>query len=388
MKTSIQLCLIIVSTFMLSCSSVYNVIPVTANQKENKSQGLFYSLPKNKITITFDISKMRSIEGPYAQYASKYLGIKNVIKRSGSAYKIEEVTFNLTAEKDPDQTYFIKIPKCIKKKNQITIAYTNDGMLSSINTCNKKRKQAPTKPMHHQNEQTNTEAEQLLSISKNMEEGFDTIIERVALDSLTIEKKILKKIMIEKTPEQKAKDAADQIMHIRDERFKLLSGYSEVNYPEGTITYMEKGMEKMENEYIRMFTGLNYNTNEQQSFTFEPTKLYLDSLIPICRFSKDQGILDTSFYSGTPIFIKIESNNTLVNADSLLINRKTTVKKQGIYYRIPETVVVKLIHDDIVIASKELPIAQLGQITFLPPKKLTVRLDKKTGALDFIKIEK
>lgn len=372
-----------------SCSTSYEVMKVGADTKEMKSAGIFYSLPKNNIQIRINTEKTRSIEGPYAPHASKYLGIKNTIKKSSTSHQISSANFNITAVADPAETYFIILPSCIKKKNQLSVHYSADGTLSSINTCPKqKREVEKITPRHRQHSDMNAEAEQLLSISKNLQESYDTIIERVLLDSLTIEKKILKKIMIEKTPEQKAKETADLIMKIRDERFKLYTGYAEVNYSEGALAYMDNGLAKMEQEYMRMFTGMSYATQEEKIVTINPSTILFDSLIPICRFSTELGILDSSFYSGEPIYIKITNNNTTADLDSLVQYQQTNIKHHGICYRIPKMVNVQLIYNDDVIASQEIPIAQFGQIVSLPAKKLTLTLNPKTGTLRSLKVEK
>lgn len=379
---------------LAGCSTKYTVVKVSPENKEMKSQGFMYSLPKNVLHVNVHATKTRQIEGPYAMYAQKYLGIRNVIKRSSTSYAIEHIDLTIQAIADPSETFFINIPKCIKKKNQLSVQFTPEGMLTSVNTCNKHKggelhgKKPNQDGRHTPMDEKNAEAEQLLSYGKNLQETYDTIIERVLLDSMTIEKKILKKIMIEKTPEQKAKETADQILKIRDERFKLFTGYAEIAYTEGAIAYMDKGLEKMENEYMRMYTGMSYSTTQERAYTFTPTALLYDSLIPLFRFSKEQGVLDTSFYSGTPVFIKFEKVAQSTDADSLLIYRNKNIKKKGVCYRVPQPVRVTLIHEDEVIASDVLPIAQLGQTTFLPPKQLTMRIDPRTGILRFVKIER
>jgi len=61
-------------------------------------------------------------------------------------------------------------------------------------------------------------------------EKVDTIIRKINVDTMTVERQYYKRTMIEKTPEQKAQEAADFITKIKDNRFTLISGTSEVNY--------------------------------------------------------------------------------------------------------------------------------------------------------------
>lgn len=72
--------------FLASCSqNTYNVIKIDENATALGHPGFYYSLPRNAISIDITVTKTKMIAGPYAKYASKYLGIK---KRKRNQFSI------------------------------------------------------------------------------------------------------------------------------------------------------------------------------------------------------------------------------------------------------------------------------------------------------------
>ena len=76
---------------------------------------------------------------------------------------------------------------------------------------------------------------------------------------------ILKRTMVEKSPEQKAREAADFISKIKEDRFNLLTGYQEVSYNQETLEYMDTQLKLLEKEYMKLFTGIFTGTGNQRS---------------------------------------------------------------------------------------------------------------------------
>ena len=73
----------------------------TASAKDDKKKGvsemgafqggLIYSLPRTGIRILVEVSQEKFYHGPYYEYASKYLGIKNVASSDGEQWKITDL---------------------------------------------------------------------------------------------------------------------------------------------------------------------------------------------------------------------------------------------------------------------------------------------------------
>ena len=123
---------LLISLALCACSTI-NVSHVESNAVIPENGGIYYSLPKTAITVEVTISKIYNIKGPYSAYASKYLGLSNVIKENSISYSLDDIQVKSHALPDPDQSYFIQIPKCCRKRNSLFLKLSESGIISSIN---------------------------------------------------------------------------------------------------------------------------------------------------------------------------------------------------------------------------------------------------------------
>jgi hypothetical protein len=210
----------------------------------------------------------------------------------------------------------------------------------------------------------------------------DTIIERVNLDTATIEKMILRRTMVEKTPEQKAKDAADFIMKVKENRLNLISGYQEVNYDKETFTLMNSELEKLETEYQKLFTGLTFTNTQTYHYSFTPESTTKSDTISLFRFSNLKGVLDTANLNGELATLIIQSS--LENqAITEFVNKKQALKSKGhgYYYRIPEFANLIIQVGDKSRLKTCLPINQFGVVSWLPATKAELMLYPNTSGI-------
>ncbi len=72
----------------------------------------------------------------------------------------------------------------------------------------------------------------------NLYEKTDTVIRKVVVDTVTVEKMYFEKKWVEKSTEKKAVEAANMISKIRENRFNLITGYHEIAFDAGTMSYI------------------------------------------------------------------------------------------------------------------------------------------------------
>ena len=108
MKTRIIfICILFISFLLIRCSSI-RVVHINKDEVPEKTQGYYYAFPQTVLIINVSVRKTDKIKGPYAAFASKYLGLANVITQNSTSYDISDVTISTYVEPDPDQYYFIK----------------------------------------------------------------------------------------------------------------------------------------------------------------------------------------------------------------------------------------------------------------------------------------
>ncbi|MBM3437365.1 MAG: DUF4831 family protein, partial [Bacteroidetes bacterium] len=224
------------------------------------------------------------------------------------------------------------------------------------------------------------------SAETNLFEKTDTIITKVVVDTVTIEKKYLDRKWVEKSTEQKAVEAANMVTKIRESRYNLLTGYHEVPYDAGTMSYMDQELKTLENEYLSLFTGIIVEKTLNYSFAVLPENNNESESIPVFVFSERSGIKEPGSAGGEKINLKIEmpvlpSGMVSINKD----REKTT--EQGFFYRIPATVNVSLEINSDLKAHGIFQIAQFGSVTFLPSNISSVQFFPETGGIKNLIIE-
>lgn len=333
-----------------------------------KEDGVYYSLPKTVITVEIDISKTYKIKGQYSDYANKYLGLSTVITENSSSYSIDDIKLSDYSLPDPDQYYFAEIPNSSKKKNSILLQLSETGIISSINGFNKINSKSNSIISSDGTSEDISKPSAQSFLNSNIMASFDTTIEKIDMDTFILQKKIIKKIYVDKTIEQKAKEAADFVMKIKEDEFNLITGYSEVNYSRETIEYMYEQLKKQEAEYLNLFTGATVTHHFKLYYSYTPVADSKNKVsIPLFVFSTKDGITDTTNKNGENILLnieKIDSGKVLEPFNDAKLHMKK--KHHGFYYRIPEYAKVSVYYNNKTKAESEIIISQYGVVCELP----------------------
>lgn len=335
-----------------------NVSKITS-AKANAESGVVYNLPLTGFTVEIEVTRTDYIKGPYAEYSEKFLGITNVIQYDNTVYNISAVSITSFAAIDPDSYYLIRPQAKSKNKSDFSIRLSPEGFLSGV--------AAFENPVGNSKERVLTGNNEHLPeiITANYLEKVDTITRRIGRDTVLIEEKILKKSSTAKTPEQRAKDAADFIMKLDESMFNLINGYQEVNYEKGTMEFMYQEMSSMREDYLLQFKGIMRTTVEKYSFRIIPDAGKKVADYQVARFSNVKGILDKDVNSGDKISISVEDLNRV----PLIYNNKELENDDaasGIVYRLPDMAEVSIKIGGKELLRSQFGVAQLGEIKVLP----------------------
>jgi hypothetical protein len=193
--------------------------------------------------------------------------------------------------------------------------------------------------------------------------------------------------MVEKSPEQKAKEAADFISKIKENRFNLISGAQEVNYNKETLEYMDTQLKTMEKEYLKLFTGISLSKRLTFSYKYIPLPNQINTEIPIFKFLKSKGVIDLDEPGGKIVTIRIQrvgNTNTVANYLNKAVKE---IKTQGFSYRIPELANVTVKVDESTQKEKQCLVSQLGVVANLPASKWKVQFHQETGGIMGVEIQ-
>ncbi|MCK5857348.1 MAG: DUF4831 family protein [Bacteroidales bacterium] len=372
---------------MLSACSTYNVIPIGENTEAPKTAGFYYSLPRTVLTIDITVTRVDKISGPYAKYASKYLGIKDPVLKNITTYDLTDISINTYAEPDPEQYYYVDLKKYnpIKAKSMM-IALSESGLIQDLNDNSDKKVEQDKKESSNRKKIDYSETFKYFA-DNNLVERVDTIIEQISMDTVTIEKRTLKRSMVEKSMEQKAKEAADFIMKIKEQRLDILTGAQEVPYSEATVKFMSEELEKLEKEYMMMFVGITESEVMHFRYYYLPKSDLYSASIPLFKFSRTLGIVKDDNAPGDMVYIHIDRARNTKNLEKFAKSNSNGDGKHGFYYRIPEYAKFTIKQTETLKAEASFLIAQFGVVTSLPAKYSKVQFYPNSGAIRKVEVK-
>ncbi|MCD6112952.1 MAG: DUF4831 family protein [Bacteroidales bacterium] len=374
-----------------SAFSQVKVIPLSS-AKEINGYGVYYALPKTVLNIEVQVLKTQNIKGPYSDYAKKYLGLNKVIKTNSNKYEITNVIIKPSYIPDADQYYYVEIDeKASKETKSVLMSLTESGLIMGVNDKLFKRKiNKSDKKYISGNFDYNSVFNYYLS--PDVVEHIDTVFTRVDVDTSTIEKQIFNTVLINKTSEDKAKEIADEIMRIKESRYKLLTGFQEVSYDKGAIEYMDSQLKKISDDDLKLFTGVKLEKKFTYHYTYIPNSDIKDELItPLFKFSESSGVHDLSSSIGEKVNIKVINMKTTDKFNNVIKKNYDTKKEKrskGFYYRIPDYGNVSIIYNKEEYFKSDFLINQFGIVTFLPANKSEIKFYPNTGSIKNVVIEK
>ncbi len=362
------------------------IVPLTKDLDNKYNEGMYYALPKNKIRVDIWVERVDIVSGPYSEYASRLLGLDNVPRSNSTVYNITGASMSSIYEVDPEQFYYIRVPE--KNKNNIYLSLNPEGLMQSAywhetGKASERKKQEKDfeKPIFR---------DDFMDVTvPGIIEKVDTFIRRINVDTTTFEEVFFRKTFIEKSTEQKAREAANFILKLEEDRFGLITGYQEVSYSAETMAYMNDQLLNLQNEYLALFKGKTTTTTRHFSFVFEPLPDNAAQRKVLCKFSPTQGVLDTKSPFGEPVTIEFTKAGNIKKVEQHHKLREQAKRKAtGFFYRIPDKANFTIRAGEDVLTDKQFVISQLGTIVFLPFDGVSeVQFHPETGSLKYMRIK-
>jgi hypothetical protein len=315
-----------VAFFSFQLQAQTNVVKVNALKSNN--YGIQYFLPKTVLEIEVAYSKTEQKAGPYAKYASKYLGIneQSVITENQTHYTLDKVNVSNTGVPNKDESYLIEL----KAKTTSPFVYlTENGLICTIN------------------------AEYSLPPVKEKEKEIPPVTSLKINPQSVYTEEYLRAGSVGKMAEV----AAKQIYRIRENRSDILSGEAENAPKDGeAMKIVLANLDAQERVWMDLFTGTSVTVKETAVFQLEPVAELNKEIL--FRFSKYTGIVDSDDLSGVPIYMNLKD---LATVDPLEVDPKRKGKEQkSIVYNVPGTAFVEILYGTTALYKGEQAITQLG----------------------------
>jgi len=372
---------------LVSCNTM-RVIPVHSDTKLNK-EGVFYYLPKTTITVDVTVTETRYFKGPFAQYSAKFTGISNVITENKSETRVDAIQVGKQSVPDTSKLFYI-CTKGIKDTEPFALMLSESGCIVGLNSTDVVEGTVTTgkEPLSGK---TTTDrmsgAGFELPATGNTRIKTDTIIEKIILDTVTIEKQILQHSIIEKSSEDKAKDAADYISLISENKMNLLAGLQEVDYSPETFAAMLHELDEMLADYLNLFTGKTVESTRNFRFIIEPSAEAVSEPEFLFSFNEAYGTAEAFVDSSNAVnyyYLLIPEKRS--DAIAHVFSNTKQHKNKGLAYNVPEECTLLILNqENEIVFSEKMSISQLGITSYLPGNMRHIRFNAADGSVNAIK---
>lgn len=350
----------------------FSVSSVSTVTKPAKSPGIFYSLPRTVFKINIVVEKTEKLKGPYAEFAQRMLGIDNAIKQEETLYAIKDIILSTITEPDPKAWFFVEFDeRSSRDTRSLIFDLMSNGILLSLDDTPIDRSRYIS---HSSTTLINAPERKHFTYfaEHNLYQRVDTIVRRITIDTTVIRRNILQTAWVDRNPEQKARAAAEAIQKIRESRFKLISGFQEIDFQQ--IEYMDTQMRQLEEEYLSLFSGVEIKSLSEHTIFYVPES-DTKGIQTIARFTEQNGLID-NINKGEPLQLVIESaGNTkdmgMAETSGRLIN--------SLYYRIPEIAEISVLFKGKVYQRSRHEVNQLGTIAVANASRTRLNFDPNTG---------
>ena len=317
---------------------------------------LVYYMPKTILAFEVTYTETTRTQGPFYQYAERYLGTKDIVMADETVYELNNITLNTKTVADPDRAYKLT-PSGNQKAN---IILDRKGLLVSFNAEEKEDKV-------EEHKYYNTEPQHKGPKAKKTDLGLAPLSEEALFAS---------------SKAKMAEAAAKQIYRIREARMNLISGDVE-HMPADSkmLSLMLEELEEQEAELTALFVGETKTRKQHKTIYLTPEEDEQGKVL--LRFSRFAGPVAVDDLSGEPIVL----NMTVSKKELLPAGEKQKAPAVSeICYNIPGEVSVQVVDSKgKQLIDKTVPVAQFGVSVALPQDLIRRRphilFNTRTGAI-------
>ncbi len=313
---------------------------------------LVYYMPKTILAFDVTYTQTTRTQGPFYQYAERYLGTKDIVMEDESVYELNNITLNTKTVADPDRAYTLA-PSGSQKAN---IILDKKGLLVAFNAEQQEEK---TRDNVYNSEQPKAPR------GKKNGAGLAPLSEEALFAS---------------SKAKMAEAAAKQIYRIREARTNLISGEVE-HMPADSkmLGLMLDKLEEQEAELVALFVGETKSRKHHKIIYLTPEQDEQGKVL--LRFSRFAGPVAADDLSGEPVML-----NMTVSKKELQPSEEKPKAVSDIRYNIPGEVSVQVTDSKgKTLIDKAVPVAQFGVSVALPQDLIRrqphILFNTRTGAI-------
>ena len=311
-----------------------------------------YALPQTTITIEVEAVREYFYAGPYAKYAQKYLGV-DARQADQTTCTLSTVRMTPYIEADQNFRYYVNPDKATQSFLSLTsqgLIAVNDGSFGES---------AEWRFTTQAGADFNGKG-----VSSNLTSEAATLYRGVKEDASYNRIAVQQNMVVQKSLEQRAKEAADMIFNLRQKRVQIVTGDTDATYSGEAMGAALKEISALEKEYMSMFIGYSDISTQKMNYDVVPTADNDAQLYVAFRLSDSKGLVPADDISGKPYLLEFTPSPVSI-PDARSMKPKGAVA----YYRVPSVCTVKLSDWVNVLLQSRIPVYQLGVVSSFPITK-------------------
>ncbi len=353
------------AVLMVGCAGTnelkVQVSPLGQEPKDVQDQYL-YALPQTVLKVEVTLREVRSIPGPYWEYAEKYLGLKEVVKKKSSNWSIWDVAIAQHLELDPDHYYSLNVLEGDFDETALLPFLEQGVVLKGTETINEVLKGNGLQSTSRDNFVRYDD----LGVSNNFEERTETMYKTIVTDTAFVEVPVQRTVVEQKSSSTKAKEAANLLLDLRTRRFEMLTGEFEV-FPDGEAMGASiQKLDQMEASYLSLFTGKTITRVMKRTWFIVPKEGAELSKYPLDIFSNLLGFVPAELMEGETLDVVIQPMGKTVRAGAYF--SANPVAENALIYRLPDLAELTVMLGDQVLTTHRISIYQSGNVVTSPIK--------------------
>lgn len=311
------------------------------------AQEVTYALPSTTVRLKVSAVKERFYAGPYARYAKKYLGIDARPADQVSSY-ITAINVIPTVEADLNARY------TLSGGSADLLALSAQGLVSL-------GQNAPVENTEFRFQSMSRGDFSTKAVTSGLSNESTTLYRYVRTDSTYNRVAVQQSVVVEKSAEKRAQEAADMILKIRQEKFNITIGNTDATFSGEALGAAIDELTRMEEEYMTMFVG--YADLQEQELTFDviPQNDEERMAYVAFRLSDTDGLVAPDNLSGRPYYLEFYP-------EPYTFSPARPAKGRVIRYRIPLTCTVVLTDGVNQLLQTRVPVYQLGEEATYPAR--------------------
>ena len=203
---------------------------------------LVYSLPRTSVRLEVVAEREAFYAGPYAKYAGKYLGIE-ARQKDAVTFTVKSVRMTPLVEADQECRYSIAPGAGMPA----FLSLTSQGLVSiSAGASEGTEWRFPSARGADFAEK---------GVSSNLTSESTTLYRNVKNESSYNKVAVQQEMVVQKSPDARAREAADMIFNLRKKRVQIITGDTDATFSGEALNSAIEEIARLEKEYMEMFIG-------------------------------------------------------------------------------------------------------------------------------------